>query len=218
MDEIKNVSEDNVTELIRLLNQEMFSIPMSNSQFQMENFVIAAQITPERAWRQVGLQLQTAVLGLRSHMLNKKRNAIKYEKKLRELKAEGLDELDRQLIEMDLEEIRFAAASFDKSVADSLHECNYLFEWYKKFPKYTREQFEAGELTHYMERSKRQVLNIQGGAESIYNIVHDLPFFANTVDKLLTHSPEEIRALMTNRIPEEPNALNLLAGGANEHQ
>lgn len=217
MTELVTVTPANAVELMKTLNRDFMDIPMGNSKFQTDNFVISAAITPERAWRQVGLQLQTAVQNVHILGLNKRKAEIKRAQLEEKLADPNLDKWERKLLELDLEQFDFNAASHDKAMADALADCNNLLQWYNKFPKYTREQFEEGEFTHFLERSKRQVLNIQGGAESLYNIMHDLPFMASVADKLLTHSPEEIRALMTNRIPEAPGSMDLL-GGSNANE
>ena len=49
------VTNENVAAVLQEVQEAFYDIPFENSQFQTEAFVIAAQLTPERAYRAIGL-------------------------------------------------------------------------------------------------------------------------------------------------------------------
>ena len=58
------IDQSNADDVINEINEAFFDIPFENSEFQTENFVIAASITPERAYRAIGLRLQSRLRAL----------------------------------------------------------------------------------------------------------------------------------------------------------
>ena len=61
----------------------------------------------------------------------------------------------------------------DKLINDALAELNTLYKHFKALPKFTREQFEAGERQHFAERLRRQTY-LNGAQQSIVNMETDM--------------------------------------------
>ena len=53
------VTLENSLDLLEMLDETYSDIPMENSDFQIKNFVINSSITPERAFRSIGLNLRS---------------------------------------------------------------------------------------------------------------------------------------------------------------
>lgn len=51
------ITLDTVNDIVSELYESFDNIPFENSDFQNENFVISSQITPERAYRAIGLRM-----------------------------------------------------------------------------------------------------------------------------------------------------------------
>ena len=105
----------------------------------------------------------------------------------------AIDELNfaRQREEIDIEEWQAiiddpSSSSFDKRRAqidinqrlsqrdyvnkllnDAIHELNVLYEAFKKYPRYTREQFEAEELEHFNLLLANQLENAQKAPNAV---------------------------------------------------
>lgn len=202
-DVVHHVDTENVSSVLQEIQDAFFDIPFENSDFQTQNFVIAAQITPERAYRQLGLRITNRLNALRTAKYSKMRNQILIEEKTQMINDPNVNVFEKRRLQIDLLEMKESEKYTDKLINDAIHECNLLYGLFKKFPKYNREQFEMGEENHYLERTKRQVLGIEGSKESLYNIMHDKKEIFNAID-LLEKSNEEdyirITMAMKNRI------------------
>jgi len=170
--EIVKVDLNNAPSLLKELKDAFFNIPQGNSRFQNEKFVIAAQLTPERAYKNLGLTIMCIIEGIQSHLVQ------------RELKLIDLEELDYKIeneqnpfekrrLEIKRKHSFIPDISEDKFISDQFYELNTLYSHFRHFPKYTREQFEAGEKRYYLESLNRQVNNISGARESLINMSED---------------------------------------------
>lgn len=201
--ELQKISDSNVSEVLSEIHSAYFDIPFENSEFQNKAFVLAAQITPERAYRQLGLRLHTRLSALNHAKFTKMREEVSINEKLYLSSLAGTSEFDKQRYAIDIMELEASREMTNKLINDCLVECNYLYNEFKKFPRYTREQFEAAEEQHFIERSKRQVLGVTGAAESLFNISHDVKAMQDTIDTLLLSKDEDylkITSNMSNRV------------------
>ena len=172
---IQLVTDENVSTVLAEVQEAFFDIPFENSQFQTEAFVIAANVTPERAYRSIGLRM------------NAKIQAIMEAKKGRALEDIDIEDLEEKIAHQDTSdrdrrraqiELNFKLASrpyTDKLMNDALVELNILYQHFRALPRYTREQFEAGERKHFDIKLDRQLAGIQGALEAQYNMAQDLP-------------------------------------------
>lgn len=200
---LTKVTDENALEVLDEIHKAFHDIPFENSEFQNKAFVLAAQITPERAYRQLGLRLHTRLNALRKAKFDKLRSDITIEEKRYLISLADTSTFDKRRYELDIMEIEESAAFTNKLINDCITECNYLYAQFKKFPKYTREQFEAAEEAHFLERSKRQSLGITGPNESLFNIAHDYKELEKTVNLLQTASEADYLKItldMANKI------------------
>lgn len=65
--------------ILKEIEDTFFDIPFGNSHFQIENFIVNAEITPERAFRAVGLQLMDKLKALKKAKFADKRLEIDIE-------------------------------------------------------------------------------------------------------------------------------------------
>jgi hypothetical protein len=173
MSQLSTITETTIA--MESLERRFFNIPFENSEFQTNAFVLAAQITPERAYRAIGLTIHSKLRALRMNYFADKKNEIRIGE-LRELiESQDVSKWDKMRHELEIQEIETAKPFTDKLKNDAIHELTLLYSHLARFPEYTREQFESGEFQHFMETSKRQVNNVQGGQESLVNMLTDLP-------------------------------------------
>jgi hypothetical protein len=199
MDKTKEVTR--AVSILSEINEAYLEIPFGNTQFQNEMFVISHNITPARMYRSIGLEIQVRIDSLRRAQTDERKRLIEIEKLKRKINAPETDEFDKQLYEIDLEialdphAINSAAKRFN----DALEELNYFYSVFKKFPKYTREQFEAEERLHFEQRLQRQALGLSGAQESLLNMMDDkgtLKTFCDRVKELPDNStPEQMQQL-----------------------
>ena len=168
------ISENNAHNVIKEIEDAFYHIPFENSAFQTENFVIAAQITPERAYRAIGLRMHKQLMVVQETILDNELRSLKIEELQSKIESPDYDRFDKRRFELDIERIRIQTAFGDKLFNDVLVELNVLYKHFKALPKYTREQFEAGEKRHYLEDLNRQAHELGGAKMSLINMFDDI--------------------------------------------
>ncbi len=201
------ITLQNSPDIIREIEQAFYDIPFENSQFQMEHFVIAAQITPERAYRSIGLQMMNKLQALNSAKFVKMKQNVDLDEIEHRLQDPALNEFDKRREEIKKQEILESQSWNDKLINDTLITLNILYSHFKQLPKYTREEFEQGEKLHFEQKLNRSLLGIEGPKESLINMNEDitaLKYLQTKLANLLNPSQEELKNI-TQTLP------NLLA-------
>jgi hypothetical protein len=200
MNKIENV----LTEI----DEAFLDIPFGNSAFQTEVFALAAQVTPERVYRTIGLSIYSKIEAIKNYNFTIRKNEIKIGELREKLASTKYSKWDKMRFEIEIEEIESSYSYNEKLYKDSLTELNLLYSKFKELPKFTREQFEAAERNHFEQKMLRQVSNIQGGAESLVNMRDDykaLNSYINRTLEIQNHSDDTLELLrldMSNQIKE----------------
>lgn len=173
------ITLENTENVIKEIEQAFYDIPFDNSAYQNEVFVVAAQITPERAYRSIGLKMMAKLRALNEARFGKMKEQIDLDEIEYKLSSNTLNEFDRRREEIKKQEILSHRAWTDKLINDAINELNTLYKHFKSLPRYTREQFEAGEKLHFEQRLNRNVLGIDGAKESLINMHDDIKALEN---------------------------------------
>lgn len=181
---------EEVGSVLEELDAAFFDIPFENSDFQNRAFVVAAQITPARAYRAIGLRMFAKVRAVKEYQFQQQLNGIDIEEKEAKIASPDTSEFDRRRLRVEVLKIEDGATFGKKLLNDALRELNCLYAEFKKLPRYTREQFEAEEAAHFDQRLTRQ-LRSSGAAESLTNMQRDLPGW----DALVALASEGIKHL-----------------------
>lgn len=195
------ITIENSQDIIKEIEDAFYDIPFENSRFQTEAFVIAAQITPERAYRSIGLRMMTKLQALTANKFNQQKVQVDLDEIEYKIASGKLNEFDvrRELIKK--EEILSQQAWSEKLINDAIQELNVLYAHFKKLPKYSREQFEAAERLHFEQKLNRQVLGLEGAKESLINMnddVNALTAYEQEVVMLENASTEDLLKLTSN--------------------
>jgi len=169
------ITTDNTEDVIKEIEEAFFDIPFENSQFQTEHFVINAALTPERAYRAIGLRMNNRLRALREAQFGRMREDIDIEEMEEQLKAYGLSKYSKRRLEIDIQQKLSNRAFTDKLINDAIKELNVLYYHFKRLPRFTREQFEAAEGKYFIESLNRQVKGIVGANESLTNMTVPMP-------------------------------------------
>ena len=167
------VTEENIKSVIQELEDAFFDIPFENSAFQTEAFVIAAQITPERAYRSIGLRMNAKLRALNEAKFGRMKEDIDIEELREKIDDPDTSKWDRMRHEIDIQQKLSNRTFTDKLINDALTELNVLYGHFKTLPKFTRAQFEQGEQRHFEQRLQRQISGISGARESMVNMIDD---------------------------------------------
>ena len=173
-DSLPVIAVENIGGVLEELELAFFDIPFQNSDFQTKAFVVAAQQTPGRAYRAVGLQMFSKIEAIREHKFQVQMRGIDKEEKLEKMEDSATSEFDRRRLRLELAHAESGARYAEKLLNDAVHELNILYAEFNRLPKYTRAQFEAEEPAHFRAKLARQ-LTSAGPKEALLNMTEDLP-------------------------------------------
>lgn len=165
-------------DIIEELQKAFFNIPFENSQFQTEHFVIEASITPERAYRAIGLRMMNRIRALQEAQFARRREEVELDEidqKIFQIDSEipsrdGANVFKKRRLQIDREEILARRPFTDKLINDAITELNILYSHFQALPKFTREEFEAGEYAYFKESLTRQAEGVVGPFEALLNL------------------------------------------------
>jgi hypothetical protein len=179
------ITKDNTTQVIEEIQNAFYDIPFENSKFQTEAFVIANQITPERAYRAIGLRMVDKLQALNESKFKEMETQVDLDEIEYQLSQLDLDKFERRRLEIKREKINSEKFWNSKLINDCIVDLNNLYKHFKALPKYTREQFEEGERLHFDQRLNRQVLGLEGARESLINMNEDTLAISNYEEQVL---------------------------------
>jgi hypothetical protein len=171
---ISLITTDNTHDVIKEVQDAFYDIPFENSAFQTENFVIAGQITPERAYRAIGLRMNKKLIAVQEAIIDKEMEKIEEEELQSKIDSPDFNNFDKRKFELELKKKQIYKPFNEKLLNDAIKELNVLYKHFKALPKYTREQFEAGEKRHFLEDLNRQAIGISGPKQSLVNMFDDI--------------------------------------------
>lgn len=169
-----DLKESDLGKVIEEYEEAFFDIPFGNSKFQIENFIINAAYTPERAYRAIGLTMRAKIQALREAYYALKRQEVDIEEAQEKVASNYHTKWEKKRAAIDIEQKEEMKRDTKKLINDALAELSALYEVLKKMPRYTREQFEAGERKHFEIRLNKMALGIQGPLESLDNMGADI--------------------------------------------
>lgn len=166
--------EEAVGSVLAEIEAASFDIPFENSDFQNSAFVMAAEQTPGRAYRAILLRMNAKIRAVKEYKYGQRKLEIDIEEKQFKIADPYTDQFERRRLQLEIEKINDEGEFNRKLLNDALRELSCLYGWFKKFPRYTREQFEAEEVDHFAKKLTRQ-LNHNGAQASLASMGHDLP-------------------------------------------
>lgn len=208
-------ADKKVTSIVEEVENAFYDIPFENSAFQDKYFVLAAQITPARAYRALGLRMSAKIRALKEARYSLQLDDVEIDELRYKMGLPETSDFDRRRHEIEIQKRMDSRSWSAKLVNDAIVELEYLYAEFKKFPSYTREQFEQEEMSHFAARLSRQVNGIEGASESLHNMVMD----AREMEKMLSGEIEldgeqfitQMRHAMLGNQPA-PQALGGMAG------
>lgn len=180
---MKNITTESVPDVLAELTEAFYDIPFENSDFQNTTFVVAAQKTPARAYRAIGLRMFAKLRAVKELKFGRLLEQVDVDEKRVVIASSDSNEFDKRRAQIEIDQIADARGWTDKLLNDALHELNCLYRELKKYPKYDRTQFEAEEQTHFQISLERQVDSGDGAIESLLNMQHDRVLLGEMLEK-----------------------------------
>jgi hypothetical protein len=201
--DVENLSS--VESVISEIEDSFYDIPFGNTAYQTKTFVVAAGITPERAYRAIGLQMLSVLNSLRNSIIGYKIGQIQLEQK-KELLNTTTDKFEKQILELEILRDSTGENYHKKTINDIICELNVLYSEFKKLPKFTREQFEIAEQNYFTQSLERQARGVTGAVEGIINMNEDIRALEDYKEKIAqielldNETLNALRLSMTNQI------------------
>jgi hypothetical protein len=167
------ITPDTLPSVLDEVQTAFFDIPFENSAFQNLNFVLGTQLTPERAYRALGLRLSAKIRALQEAQYARQLEDIAIAELREKIESPDTSKWDKMRSDVEINKLLDQRRYTDKLIHDALMECNTLYQAFQAFPRYTREQFEAGEVRHFELRLSRQLQGVVGAKESLAAMGHD---------------------------------------------
>lgn len=147
----------NTNDILQELEAAFFDIPFENSDYQNKTFVLAAQITPARAYRAIGLRMSAKLRAINELKFNRQREEVDIDEWQAIIDSPGSTSFAKRRAQIDIDQKLSVRNYTDKLLNDAIHELNMLYAEFKTFPKYTREQFEQEEELHFISSMQWQI-------------------------------------------------------------
>lgn len=148
-------------ELLDEVADRYSEIPFGNSKYQMEYLLEKMELTPERAYRTILLQLNDRIMAVKANIFQLRRlNVDMMELEDRMNNTDEAFKYDRMRAEIDYEEKQDSLKWTTKLLNDANEEIVFLYNQLKKYPKYTRDEFEKGEEDYFTVKMERQLLGV----------------------------------------------------------
>jgi hypothetical protein len=154
--------------------EAFFDIPFGNSAFQIRNFIINAAHTPERAYRSIGLGMRAKINALKEAYYNLKKEEIDIEELVAKIKTDQMNDFEKRRTLLEIERKEEIRQDIKKLINDALAELHEFYTVFKSLPRFTRQQFEAGERKYFEIRLQKMALGVQGPLESLDNMGADI--------------------------------------------
>ncbi len=135
--------------VIKDIEERFWDIPFENSDFQNQNFVVNAQITPGRAYRAMGLRLHSKLRAVKEYKFGLQLREVDIDEYQATIDDPDASSFDKRRAEIEINKLIDAQTWEEKLLNDALREITCLYQELQKYPKYSREQFEAEERKHY---------------------------------------------------------------------
>jgi len=168
------ITIDNAETILDELEDAFFDIPFENSAYQTNHFVVDAQLTPERAYRAIGLRMSNRMRALREAQFGRRREDVDIDELRAKIADTATSEWDRRRAAIDIEQKLVNRRFTGKLINDAIAELNVLYRRFQALPRFTRAQFEDGEAGHFVEKLGRQARGITGPYESLLNMQQGL--------------------------------------------
>lgn len=169
------VTKEQIPNLLEELETAFYDIPFENSQYQNEKFVLAAQLTPGRAYRALGLKIFAKIRAVKEAIAGRQLSDIDLEENEYKMQLPETTEFERRRLTIKNAQIRDSYKWTDKLFNDAMSEISYLYSEFKRYPQYTREEFEHEEAIHFQLCLEQQQKTGGGALESLANMNLNAP-------------------------------------------
>ena len=142
----------NTDDILNEIERRFYDIPFENSDYQNETFLILAAQTPARAYRTIGLRMNSKIQAIKELKYGRQLDAIEIEELQYTIDKDDSTIFERRKAQVEINKRKSGHNYTNKLLNDAIHDLNFMYSWLQKFPEYTREQFELEEKDHFLHK------------------------------------------------------------------
>ena len=205
------INPTDIPSILTELETAFYDIPFENSDFQNSMFVVAAQQTPGRAYRAIGLRMFAKIRAIKELNFARRLEEIDLEEKRELVANEQASRFDRMRAQVEIDKMLDQHTWTDKLLNDALKELGCLYTEFKKLPAITRDQFEEEERLHFQLKLERQAQGQVGALESLANMNGDAALLDHlaTDPLLLQNLRQKVEESLTTNVNQLEASLNI---------
>jgi hypothetical protein len=182
---IKIDSTEGVSKIFNNILNLVEEIPFGNSDFQNRLVIVNNELSPHRAYRHSALRIIDRLQALNECYYNLKKISIEIKKLERKLENEQ-DELERELIQIEIDQKKSSLPYTQKLIKDAIQEIESLYPIIEKIGKMSREEFEACEKKHF----ETKLLNTTKGKNEVITMLESISSNKDLYDSILEKGKE----------------------------
>jgi hypothetical protein len=182
---IKLNSVEGVSKILNNIINLIEEIPFGNSDFQNRLVIVDNELSPHRAYRHAALRIINRLQALNECYYGLKKASIEIKRLERKLSTEQ-DELEKELIQIEIEQKKNGLPYTQKLIKDAIREIESLYPIIEKIGKMSREDFEACEKKHF----ETKLLNLAKGKNETLITLENITKDKDLYDKVLEEGKE----------------------------
>lgn len=165
-------------------------LSLGYSEFQIKNFIVAAQITPARQYKQLLLELEVRLGAMEQRVADYELAKIDLEEMVYKLESADTDQFEKKRLQIKLRVAKKSEQHFEKQVKEALREINVFYEMLEQMPELTQGDIEAEESLYFREKLIRETQH-QGAMLSLITMEKDAPALNAILSPGVSHSMVE---------------------------
>lgn len=164
----------NIDDLIRDVYARLENVPLGNSFFQEEFFVLLKEETPARIYKTLLMQLSTYANASKKFSLELRKANVELKMIQRDYEL-SKDDLESELIQISIEEKEFQIQGIISRYKNAEKSTEFVQNFLNEFETlkngFTREEFENQERFYFQRKFFRQISNLEGALGEAYNML-----------------------------------------------
>lgn len=180
IEEVKDQpSEMTLNDILKLFESAYKGIPFRKTYYEIKNFDLGTNLTPTRTYREIGRMMFAEL----ENYFNHKGDATNYEGRMKEITAaleEPMTEQKRHQLQARLDITAVALYRSQHEVDESMEVVAYLYNEFKKYPRFTRQDLESQEGKYHITKKIQE-----GNFEALHDIFINTPEETKTLIELV---------------------------------
>ena len=152
------ITDSNLQEFIDLIESTFFDIPSGQTKFEVEKFVVNAQITAERAYRVIGFRIREKIVEYMAAKFTRGRELVDIDELAVVIADRNTDPFVLRRAQISVDEKNFNIYRLNKIMNDALMEINFLNEHFERLPGFSEDDLDLAEPIYHNERLSRELL------------------------------------------------------------